>query len=114
MDSDTRNDCEISQCASEIIKVATGTVRRQQYEHDFVLFPLFMAGFATSSAAEKIQAHDLMRAMERESIGTNKRATRKLLEAVYERQNERQTTVGHSVEVDWIHVMRESQLQVVL
>ena len=114
MELDTGYNCEVSQCASEIIKVATGTVRRQQYEHDFVLFPLFMAGFATLSAVEKIQAHDLMRAMERESIGINKRATRKLLEAVYERQNERQVTVGHYVDVDWIHVMRESRLQVVL
>ena len=105
---------EVSQCASEIIATAAGTVHRQQYEHDFVLFPLFMAGFATASAVEKNQAHDLMRAMEQGSIGINKRATRKLLEAVHERQNERQATVGHSMDVDWIQVMREIRLQIVL
>ncbi|MCJ1245111.1 hypothetical protein MMC30_002312 [Trapelia coarctata] len=104
---------DVSDCASEIIEVANETVQRRQYEHGFVMFPLFLAGFATLSATEKMQAHELMIAMEQESIGKNKRTTRKLLEAVYERQNERQIAAGHSLDVDWILVMRDMGLQLV-
>ncbi|MCJ1387812.1 hypothetical protein MMC18_000655 [Xylographa bjoerkii] len=104
---------EVSQCASEIIDVVSETVRRRQFEHGFVVFPLFLAGIATSSAADKMLAHELMRAMEQESVGNNKRATRKLLEAVYEAQNARQMVVGHSLDVDWIQVMTDSKLHVI-
>ena len=104
---------EVSQCASEIIDVVSDTVRRGHFEHGFVVFPLFLAGIATSSAADKMLAHELMRAMEHESVGNNKRATRKLLEAVFEAQNARQMVVGHSLDVDWIQVMTESKLHVI-
>ncbi|MCJ1401685.1 hypothetical protein MMC11_004902 [Xylographa trunciseda] len=104
---------EVSQCASEIIDVVSETVRRRQFEHGFVVFPLFLAGIATSSAPDKMLAHELMRAMEQESVGNNKRATRKLLEAVYEAQNARRMVVGHSLDVDWIQVMTESKLDVI-
>lgn len=113
LDVNTGYGTDVSQCASEIIEVANEIVRRRQYEHGFVMFPLFLAGFATSSATEKMQAHELMDAMEQESIGKNKRTTRKLLEAVYERQNERQMEVGHSLDVDWILVMGDIGLQLV-
>ncbi|MCJ1431713.1 hypothetical protein MMC27_001068 [Xylographa pallens] len=104
---------EVTQCASEIIDVVSETVRRRQFEHGFVVFPLFLAGIATSSAADKTLAHELMKAMEQESVGNNKRATRKLLEAVYEAQDARQMMVGHSLDVDWIQVMTESKLHVI-
>lgn len=104
---------DISQCASEIIEAASETVRQGRYENGFVMFPLFLAGIATFSATEKMQAHDLMIAMEQESIGKNKRTTRKLLEAVYEKQNKRRMEVGHSLDVDWIQVMRGMGLQLV-
>ncbi|MCJ1282031.1 hypothetical protein MMC26_001354 [Xylographa opegraphella] len=104
---------EVTQCASEIIDVVSETVRRRRFEHGFVIFPLFLAGIATTSAADKALAHELMTAMEQESVGNNKRATRKLLEAVYEAQNARQMVVGHSLDVDWIQVMSESKLHVI-
>ncbi|MCJ1471848.1 hypothetical protein MMC13_000489 [Lambiella insularis] len=104
---------EISQCASEILNVVSGTVRRCQYEHGYVIFSLLLAGVATPSAAHKMLALELMLAMEQESIGSNKRRTRKLLEAVYERQSARQMAVGHSLDVDWIQVMMDTGMQVI-
>ena len=113
VDINIRYENNVSECASEIIKVADEIVDRRQYEHGFIMFPLLLAGFATLSAPEKMQAHELMVAMEQESIGKNMRATRKLLEAIYERQNERQIEVGHALEVDWISVMKDMGLQLV-
>ena len=104
---------EVTKYASEIIDVVSGTVRRRQFEHGFVVFPLFLAGIATSSAEDKTLAHELMKEMEQESVGNNKRATRKLLEAVYEAQNARQMVVGHPLDVDWIQVMTEKKLHVI-
>jgi hypothetical protein len=113
IDTPTPYEHECSQCATEIIAIAEETVRQRQYEHGFVMFPLFLAGVVATSAPEKMQAHDLMRAMERESLGSNKRATRKLLEAVYDRQDERLREVGHAMDVDWVGVMAETGLQIV-
>ena len=51
--------------------------------------------------------------MEQESIGINTRATRKLLEAVYETQEAHRRQYGHARGVDWISVMENRDLQVV-
>ncbi|MCJ1294762.1 hypothetical protein MMC34_006320 [Xylographa carneopallida] len=113
IDTDSVYPEEVTQCASEIIDVVNETVRRRQFEHGFVVFPLFLAGIATSSVVDKTLAHELMKAMEQESVGNNKRATRELLEAVYQAQNARQMAVGHSLDVDWIQVMTERKLHVI-
>ena len=107
------NEAEIAQCVSEILELASDTVSRHHLEHGFIIFPLFIAGCAATSTADQALARDLIHRMEQESIGKNTRATRKLLEAVYERQNARLASTGRSTDVDWIQVMLESGLQVV-
>ena len=106
-------EAEVSQCAREIIEVGSETVSQHRFEHGFVIFPLFLAGVTTPSATDKMEALELLRALEQESIGNNKRATRTLLQTVYEKQNASQMAVGNSLDVDWIQVMRDSGLQVV-
>jgi len=104
---------EIAQCVSEVLHLANSIIGSHRLEQRFIVFPLFMAGFSSSSGEEKMLALDLMSAMEQESIGRNTRATRQLLQLVYERQNESLMRTGHSLHVDWIDTMMESGLQVV-
>ena len=107
------DEAQIAQHVSEILELASDTVSSHHLEHGFIVFPLFIAGCAATSATDKALARDLISRMEQESIGKNTRATRKLLEAVYERQNARLASTGQSTDVDWIQVMVESGLQVV-
>lgn len=79
-----------------------------------MIFPLLMAGVAVDSTSDKILVQDLMRSFEQESFGSNTRATRKLLEAVYERQTCSLATLGHSRDVDWIGVLAEMGHEIVL
>ena len=99
---------ETTQCISIILSIATSIVQRQQLDFRFIVFPLFIAGFAAASNADRNQALELITAMERDSLGNNTRATRMLLRVVYAQQDER----GEHA-IDWIQVMHERGLQVV-
>ena len=99
---------EIAQCINIILSIATNIVQRRQLDFRFIVFPLFIAGFAARSNVDRHRALELISAMERDSIGNNTRATRMLLRAVHEQQDERG---GHAV--DWIQVMHQRGLQVV-
>ena len=113
MSTSPAHEAEIAQCVAEILEFASDTVSRRQLEHGFIVFPLFMAGCAAATASDKTLARDLIHRMEQESVGKNTRATRKLLEAVYEQQKASLSSTDQSKEVDWVQVMKDSGLQVV-
>ena len=113
IESDSVNGNDVSQCSSEIIALASDIIHRGQLEYRFIVFPLFIAGFATTRAVERTRALELITILEQESIGNNTRATRRLLQTVYSRQDARSKVVGHCLDVDWIEIMHDTGAQVV-
>ena len=67
-----------------IINVAAAQLEDGQLGRRHVIFPLFIAGFATSRPDIKTQALDLIKSYEGTGIGQNTSRTRQLLTAVYE------------------------------
>jgi hypothetical protein len=113
LDTGPEFDAEIGQCVSEILHTAEGVVNSGQLELRFMVFPLFMAGFASTDGTQKMMALDMISAMEKKSIGSNTTATRRALQIIYERQTQRFMHTGHSLDVDWLDIMVEQGLQVV-
>ena len=111
---DTERDVEISQCASEILHIATTIIKAGNYHLRSIVFPLFLAGVFSDDPIEKQLALDLITEMAAKGgIGRNADAARYLLGVLYERQNEHVLVQGHSLDVDWMGVMAELGLQVV-
>lgn len=106
-------DEEITYAATEIIQLAQGMLYSGHMECRFMVFPIFMAGYANSNGSHKMLALNLIEQMERESIGRNTAATRHVLERVYEKQNNQFMTTGHSLDVDWMETMIENGLTVI-
>ena len=96
-----------------IISVAATNVEARHLDRRYVIFPLFMAGFATTQPDIKIQAIDIIKAYEGTGIGQNTYTTRRLLAAVYEEQR-KAADAGHRIEdVDWLAVARRRSLTMV-
>ena len=106
-------ESEIDHCVSAILKVAQGFVSRDRLEFRFVIFPLFMAGFASSTLEPKMLALDLLRTFEETSLAPNASSIRQLLQLVYQRQEQSLLSTGLALHVDWVEVMVENHLQVV-
>lgn len=81
--------------------------------HRHVLFPLFIAGIATSLPDTKVQILNLMKAFEGGGVGGNEFRTRRLLSAVLEEQRRVVREGGRGEEVDWVEVGRGAGLGVV-
>ncbi|KAK2806917.1 hypothetical protein FQN51_005717 [Onygenales sp. PD_10] len=105
---------EISQRATAILHVASSIINADRFDLRFIVFPLFMAGVASSSGSQKMLAVDLLSSIEaNESVGRNVTTTRHVLQIVYQRQTEGYMQRGHSLDVDWIEIMIEQGLQLV-
>lgn len=107
------DEFEISQSAQKILQFARDMIVSGHLDQRSLVFPLFMAGFASTDGKDKRLAVELIRQMEKDSISRNTRATMELLEVVYERQDASFSRLGHSLDVDWIQVMLERGLKVV-
>ncbi|KAK0354024.1 hypothetical protein LTR91_025024 [Friedmanniomyces endolithicus] len=80
------------------------------------VFPVLMAGIATTQPDAKIQAMNIIKAMEspaRGGIGQNTVRTRQLLAAVCEEQRRVVGAGGKIEQVDWLALARERGLSVV-
>ena len=77
------------------------------------IFPLFLAGVASTQPDAKIQAIDIMKAIVSGGIGQNTFRTRQLLAAVCEEQRRVVNSGGRMEHVDWLEVARERGLSVV-
>ncbi|ETI29066.1 hypothetical protein G647_01519 [Cladophialophora carrionii CBS 160.54] len=106
-------DTEIAVASNQILQMTRKALAEDRSDCRYLVFPLFMAGFVATDGAQRMSALDLLRAMEKDSIGRNTTATRKALAAVYEKQNERFMNTGQSLDVDWMEVMAERNLMVV-
>lgn len=95
-----------------IISIATTQLEAAQLDRRHIIFPLFMAGIATTQPDAKIQALDLMKAYEGSGIGQNTYSARRLLTAVFEEQRRVADVGGRIEDVDWVTVARERGLTV--
>ena len=81
---------EVIQAGREILDLAREIVQSGHMERKFIVFPLFIAGCVNDSAVERQEIVELLKKLEDDSIGRNFRATRQLLETVYERKSQQQ------------------------
>lgn len=104
---------EIAAVSQQILQVSQAIMTNSPGNCRFLVFPIFMAGFASDVGNQKMLAIDLIHQMESDGIGQNTQVARKALEAVYERQNERFMHTGNSLGVDWLQLMMEQGFTVV-
>ena len=96
-----------------IIGIATTHLEAGQVDQRHVIFPLLMAGIATTRSDAKVQALDLMKAYESSGIGQNTYSARRLLTAVYDEQRRVANGGGRIEDVDWLAVAKARGLTVV-
>jgi hypothetical protein len=105
---------EIERSTSSILKVAEEIVNANRFNLRFIVFPIFMAGIASSSGSQKMLALDLLSSIgNHEGVGRNVITTRHVLQIVYQQQTEGLIKQGHSLDVDWVEIMIEQGLQMV-
>lgn len=98
--------CHIQTLASSIL--ASGDLDRRE-----VVFPVFIAGIATSDANAKITFINLLKSFEGHGIGQNTSVVRRLLVGVCEEQNHLLERGRRMEEVDWMRFGRERGMSVV-
>jgi hypothetical protein len=81
--------------------------------HRNVVFPIFIAGVATSIESNKSAAIELIGRLEDSGIGRNTNRTKRLLVAVCEEQRRLVAVGGSQEEVDWLEIARANKLDVV-
>ena len=113
LDTSAEYNIEIANSVAEILYTASNIVNQARYELRFIVFPLFMAGFASSDGTQKMMAMELISSMDKESIGSNTQATQNALGMIYERQTQAFMHTGHSLDVDWADIMVGQGLQVI-
>ncbi|KAF4633729.1 hypothetical protein G7Y89_g4387 [Cudoniella acicularis] len=107
-------DSDIETCSREIIQGAQIIISQERYELRFIVFPLFMAGFATRDVSEKDIALCLIKTMERHSYGGSTESVRRLLEVIYEKQRSAILRTGLTNEVDWAQEMELTGQQLII
>lgn len=106
-------DTEIAVASNQILHMTRQALAEDRPDCRYFIFPTFMAGYASTDGSQRMHAMDLIRSMEKTSIGRNTTVTRRALAAVYEEQNQRFMNTGQSLDVDWMEVMIERNLMVV-
>lgn len=96
-----------------ILTLASAHLGSDLNERRHMVFPLFMAGVATTQPDAKIQTLDIIKAMERGGIGQNTYRTRQLLATVYEEQRKVYSFSGRMEQVDWLVLARDRGLSIV-
>jgi hypothetical protein len=81
--------------------------------HRNIIFPVFMAGVATSVESNKSAAIELIGRLEDTGIGRNTHRTKQLLVAVCEEQRRLVAVGGSQQEVEWLEIARANKLDVV-
>lgn len=108
---DIRNDVE-HLCAN-VLSLATAVVDSHNYDQHHIVFPTFLAGYATHDADKKVHAINILGAMEGTGISRNATRSRELLVAVCEEQSSRVMNGACPEEVDWISLAKSRGLGVV-
>jgi len=100
--------------ATEIIQSARMIISQERFDLRFIIFPLFIAGFATDNLAEKDLAITLLKAVERHSYGGSTERVRILLETILEKQQAAILNVGNATSVGWVEEMERSGQRLIM
>jgi len=106
-------DTEILVASNQILQMTRKALAEDRSDCRYLVFPVFVAGFVATDGGQRMSSLDLLRVMEKKSIGQNTGTTRRALAAVYEKQNEQFMNTGQSLDVDWMEVMADRDLMVV-
>ena len=110
---------EVTQCVDKILRLAREIVSNNHLERKFIVFPLFMSGYVSTTQDERMEILALMKRMEEDSVGRNAVAPRQLLEIVYDRQDRwreelrKEDMTSDREDVDWVSIIAELGLQFV-
>ncbi|KAK0258605.1 hypothetical protein LTR35_018152 [Friedmanniomyces endolithicus] len=112
---DVHADTE-QRCIGILTLASSYTDAELMMKHRHAVFPVLMAGIATTQPDAKIQAMNIVKAMEspaRGGIRQNTYRTRQLLVAFCEEQRRVVGAGGKIEQVDWLALARERDLSVV-
>lgn len=98
---------------SHILTLTVSIMATGDFDRREVVFPVFMAGVATTNPNAKAKAIELLKSYESHGIGQNTSVVRRLLVGVCEEQNRRVSGGRRMEEVDWIRFGRERGMSVV-
>jgi Fungal specific transcription factor domain len=113
LDTSPDYDTEIAVASNQILQMTSRILANGRLDCRFLVFPCFMAGYASTVGDLKRTALELIGKMDSGSVGRNTAATKEALRRVYEKQNERFMGTGQSLDVDWMDVMGEGGLLIV-
>ena len=112
LDTSPDYDNEITAAAQQIVHVSQAILANSSNAR-FLVFPLFMAGYASTNGNHKFLVLDLIEKIEENSLGHNARLLKSLLQAIYKRQEQQFMNTGHSLNVDCLQIMMEMRVSVV-
>jgi hypothetical protein len=98
---------------SHILTLTIHILSNNELDRREVVFPIFIAGYATTNPNAKAKAIELLKSYEGHGIGQNTSVVRRLLVAVCDEQNRRVAAGRRVEEVEWLRVGRERGLGVV-
>ena len=101
-------------CISEIIQAGHIILSQERFDMGFILFPLFMAGFATDDDNKKQLALGMIRSIEQHCFGPTTEICRRLLETIYQKQRAVTLEAGDASSVDWVEEIEMSGQGLVL
>lgn len=104
---------ELSESICKILQLGREITANGFNQRKFMVFPIFMAGIATRNSPDQQLALQILKLLERNSIGKVMMATRQILEIVYEERREVAMQGGHPMMVDWVNTVAERGLQMI-
>jgi hypothetical protein len=113
LDTSPDYDTEIAVASNQIIQMTNRVLDEGRLDSRFLVFPCFMAGYASAVGNMKMAALDLIGKMDKVSIGKNTATTKDALAKIYEKQNERFMNTGHSLDVDWMDIVNRENMTIV-
>ncbi|KAM3086856.1 hypothetical protein ACMFMG_000981 [Clarireedia jacksonii] len=105
--SDAKSKKQVEICAREILQIAGMIMDYKRFEFRYILFPVFLAGFASKNTTEKSVAVELIKSLEKTSYGMSTKSTRRLLESVYQKQQNEMFRTGRT-SISWIEELELS------
>lgn len=104
---------QIESHCRNILVMAQASIDTPHVDCYTTVFPIFIAGFATTSPDMKIRAVQLIHILERMSAWGNASRSREVLVAVCEEQSRRASSGVPLPDVDWIALSKERGLELV-
>jgi len=96
---------QIGKWSRRILEIAAEAMRKDRSPSEQLLFPVFLAGFASKDPYERQQALTYVRTADQEIFGQNLKNMGEALEAVQKMQTERGDAEGWW-SINWIHVLK--------